>query len=56
MKQILSVVILFAAILLISCSNSESSKSDLVEEEITYTSDTTSLKGFLVYDNSIKGK
>ena len=56
MKHILSVLFLFISILFISCSNTESSKSDLVEEAITYTSDSTSLKGFLVYDNSIKGK
>ena len=56
MKHILLVLFLVTSFLLISCSNTESSKSDLVEEEIIYTSDSTSLKGFLVYDNSIKGK
>ena len=39
-----------------SCSESSEQKSDLVEKEIVYTSDSTSLKGFLVYDNNIKGK
>jgi dienelactone hydrolase len=56
MKHIAIIVFLFIALIIISCSKTESSKPDLVEEEITYTSDSTTLKGFLVYDNSVKGK
>lgn len=56
MKFIVIAAILFTSLLIISCSKTESSKSDLVEKEITYQSDSTTLKGFLVYDNSIKGK
>ena len=56
MKYIIIVSLFFSSLAIISCSKTESSKSNIVEEEITYTSDTTSLKGFLVYDNSIKGK
>ena len=56
MKYILIATVLFTSLLIISCSKTESSKSDLVEKEITYQSDSTTLKGFLVYDNSIKGK
>jgi dienelactone hydrolase len=56
MKYILIAAVLFTSLLIISCSKTESSKSDLVEKEITYQSDSTTLKGFLVYDNSIKGK
>ncbi len=56
MKYIIIVSIFFTSLLIISCSKTESSKSDLVEKEITYQSDSTTLKGFLVYDNNIKGK
>jgi len=56
MKYILIAAVLFTSLLIISCSKTESSKSDLVEKGITYQSDSTTLKGFLVYDNSIKGK
>ena len=56
MKYFLYAVFSLSILLLISCSKTESLNSDLVEEEISYTSDSTSLKGFIVYDNSIKGK
>jgi dienelactone hydrolase len=39
-----------------SCSETNKQKTDLVEQEVVYSSDSTNLKGFLVYDNNIKGK
>lgn len=38
------------------CSEANKQKTDLVEKEVVYSSDSTSLKGFLVYDKRIKGK
>jgi dienelactone hydrolase len=40
----------------ISCSKSETPKTDLVEKTVVYSSDSTTLKGYLVYDNNIKSK
>jgi dienelactone hydrolase len=43
-------------LLFYSCSETDKQKTDLTEQEVVYTSDSTTLKGFLVYDNNIKGK
>jgi len=51
---IITTVLILAFIF--SCSETNKPKSDLVEQEVVYTSDSTNLKGFLVYDNKIKGK
>lgn len=50
---IITTVLILAFIF--SCSESKKQKFELVEQEIVYTSDSTNLKGFLVYDNNIKG-
>lgn len=51
---IITTVLILAFIF--SCSETNKQKSDLVEQEVIYTSDSTNLKGFMVYDNNIKGK
>ncbi len=50
---IITTVLILAFIF--SCSESKKQKFELVEQEVVYTSDSTNLKGFLVYDNNIKG-
>ena len=48
---------IFASItLLIGCANNQNEEVGLVEKEIVYSADGTSMKGFLVYDGDIKGK
>lgn len=56
MNKIIITVIVLIIIPLISCSKSDSPKIELVEKEVTYSSDTTTLKGFLVYDKKREGK
>ena len=51
---IITTVLILAFIF--SCSETNKQKSDLVEQEVIYTSDSTNLKGFMVYDNNIKGR
>ena len=51
---IITTVLILAFIF--SCSETKKQKFELVEQEVVYTSDSTNLKGFLVYDNNIKGK
>lgn len=54
-KIILAAFLLLLAVV-ISCSNNQKSNSELVEREVEYFSDSTVLKGFLVYDNKLDGK
>ena len=57
MKSLVFSIILLFLCTIFSCSENKSSEeTNLVEEEITYSVDTTTLKGYLVYDNNIKGK
>jgi dienelactone hydrolase len=56
MNKLSFITVAFLILSVISCSKTESPKSDLVEKEIIYSSDSTTLKGFLVYDNNVKGK
>jgi len=59
MKYFVFATYLLILFVVISCSEKNkpaNGGTDLVEEEIAYTSDSTTLKGFLVYDNNIKGK
>lgn len=55
MRLLLIVVFLFS-IFWLSCTERQNPKPDLVEEEVNYISDSTNMKGFLVYDKSIEGK
>lgn len=54
MKRIL---LPFLLLLTVNCMNAQSRKTSVVGEEITYTSaDGTTLKGYIAYDESKKGK
>lgn len=60
------ILLAFAAIIFISCNNSTSSgnnekkdsamSSQLKEENITYSDGTTTMKGYVVYNDSLQGK
>lgn len=54
MKIIISMLALSFLLLLISCSKQE--KTGIVEKEIEYSSNGTTLKGFLAYDGDLEGK
>lgn len=57
MKQFVFATLFLILCTVVSCSeNKNSEETNLVEEEITYSVDTTTLKGYLVYDNNIEGK
>jgi dienelactone hydrolase len=59
--QLFSLVILTSVTLLISCKNEEKQKEAdmkepmLKEENITYSGDSVTMNGFVVYDENIKG-
>jgi dienelactone hydrolase len=65
MKKLNSIFLLSFAVLLFSCgkqtseNNQEgqaSSKPDLVGEEVSYATDSTEMKGYIVYDKNMEGK
>jgi len=56
MKILAFITAVLITTLFFSCSETNKQKTDLAEQEVVYTSDSTTLKGFLVYDNNIKGK
>ncbi|HEY6437123.1 MAG TPA: dienelactone hydrolase family protein [Ignavibacteriaceae bacterium] len=56
MKKLFAVIGILMLASFCSCSESSKQKSELVEKEIVYSADSTNLKGFLVYNNNIKGK
>lgn len=56
MKKIILVSFLLFLVFAVSCSENKIQNSDLVEQEVEYISDSTVLKGFLVYDNKLDGK
>ena len=56
MKILTFITSVLITILFFSCSETDKQKTNLTEQEVVYTSDSTTLKGFLVYDNNIKGK
>ena len=59
--QLVSIVILTSVFALISCKNEDKKKEAemkeplLKEENITYTGDSVTMNGFVVYDDNIKG-
>jgi len=57
MKKLSLALLSFLIISAVSCSKSETPKTaDLVEKTVIYSSDSTTLKGYLVFDNNVKGK
>ncbi len=65
MKKLKSMFLMSFAILLFSCAkqtsenNQEeqaSSKPDIVGEEVSYATDSTEMKGYIVYDKNMEGK
>lgn len=65
MKKHKSIFLLSFAVLLFSCGKQTSennqqeqasSKPDLVGEEVSYATDSTEMKGYIVYDKNIEGK
>lgn len=50
------VLIITIGLLSFSCSEKQNEKNNLVEESIDYSADGVQLKGYLVYDNNVKGK
>ena len=56
MKKLSVIVVILILASIFSCTESVKQKSDLIEQDVVYTSDSTNLKGFMVYDNKLKGK
>lgn len=56
MKKLCLGVLTLVTISIISCSQTDTPKPDLIEKVVTYSSDSTTLKGCMVYDNNVKGK
>jgi dienelactone hydrolase len=56
MNKLIITSIFLIMVSYISCSQADKPKVDLVEKEVTYSSDSTTLKGFLIFDNNVKGK
>jgi dienelactone hydrolase len=56
MKILALIAAVLITLLFYSCSETDKQKTELTEQEVVYTSDSTTLKGFLVYNNNIKGK
>ena len=50
------VLIIIIGLLSFSCTEKQNEKNNLVEKSIDYSADGVQLKGFLVYDNNVKGK
>jgi dienelactone hydrolase len=56
MKKFLFISFLLTMGFFMSCAENKTQNSDLFEREVEYVSDSTVLKGFLVYDQKIEGK
>lgn len=65
MKELKSIFLLLFAVLLFSCGDQKSadnqleqgsSKPDIVGEEVSYATDSTEMKGYIVYDKSMEGE
>ena len=56
MKNLYIIITVLILALVFSCTETKKQKPDLAEQEVVYISDSTNLKGFLVYDNNIKGE
>ncbi|MDH3267667.1 MAG: dienelactone hydrolase family protein [Ignavibacteria bacterium] len=56
MKKLSVIIAVLILTSVCSCSETNKQKTDLVEQEVLYSSDSTNLNGFLVYDNNIKEK
>jgi dienelactone hydrolase len=50
-----TILILFVLFISFSCTNQKKESSSVVTKEVTYTSDGTTLKGFLAYDENMEG-
>lgn len=50
------VLIFLIGLLLFSCADKQTKKNVLVEKSIEYSAEGVKLKGFLVYDDQVKGK
>ncbi|WP_188368918.1 dienelactone hydrolase family protein [Muriicola marianensis] len=64
MKKLASIAIITITLFVLACKTDKKEKSmpepmaqesNLIGEEVTYATDTTSMKGYLVYDSSISG-
>lgn len=56
MKKLFLVAFILLLALFASCSENMEQNSNLVEQEVGYISDSTVLKGYLVYDKKLEGK
>src|SRR5512139_2716867 len=56
MKKLFLVAFILLLALFASCLENKEQKSNLVEQEVGYISDSTVLKGYLVYDKKLEGK
>ncbi len=65
MKKLKSILLLSFTVLLFSCGKQTSennrqeqasSKPDIVGEEVSYATDSTEMKGYIVYDKNMEGK
>ena len=56
MKTLVGISLIFSLFILFSCGEKLTEKIGLVEKEVDYSADGTTLKGFLVYDGDIEGK
>src|SRR5512139_4044817 len=56
MKKLFLVAFILLLALFASCSGNKEQNSNLVEQEVGYISDSTVLKGYLVYDKKLEGK
>jgi dienelactone hydrolase len=56
MKTLVSIAIIFSLSIAFSCGEKPTEKIGLVEKEVEYSADGTTLKGFLVYDGNVEGK
>lgn len=50
------VLIFLIGLLLFSCADNQTEKNGLIEKSIEYSAEGVKLKGFLVYDDQVKGK
>jgi dienelactone hydrolase len=52
----LSMLIILLSLILFSCMEKQNEAAGLIEKQVEYTSNGTTMKGFLIYDENIKGK
>ena len=56
MKTLVGITLIFSLSILFSCGEKPTEKTGLVEKEVDYSADGTTLKGFLVYDGDVAEK